>query len=103
MRGAGSIGRQKKGRRRARIIMIRTDKKAVIARPLTGRSRSHQARDLAPAVSQRADVFVGLITKQNCDARGLLDRRDLAATAAYVEKQRDRWTPLVKAMGIRIE
>ena len=28
---------------------------------------------------------------------------DLAATAAYIEKERERWTPLVKAMGIRIE
>jgi hypothetical protein len=35
--------------------------------------------------------------------QGSLDRRDLAATAAYVEKQRERWTPLVKAMGIKIE
>jgi tripartite-type tricarboxylate transporter receptor subunit TctC len=28
---------------------------------------------------------------------------DLAATAVYIEKERERWTPLVKAMGIRIE
>ena len=28
---------------------------------------------------------------------------DLAATAAYIEKERERWTPLVKAMGIKIE
>jgi hypothetical protein len=32
MRGAGSIGRQIKGRRRARIIVTQTNKKAVIAR-----------------------------------------------------------------------
>jgi tripartite-type tricarboxylate transporter receptor subunit TctC len=28
---------------------------------------------------------------------------DLAATAAYIENERERWTPLVKAMGIKIE